>query len=111
MESLPYPDNLDNHFTVDPDKFDFYAMDCYRRTGEGVMATMQAEEVIRKAIAPDGSLRAPMRVAEARTTLAVASARGGDLDGAVELGTPRIRREQGGLGREHRVELGGVTSV
>jgi hypothetical protein len=90
LESLPYPDNLDNHFTVDPDKFDFYARDCYRRTGEDVMATMQAEEVIRKATSPDGSLRAPMRVAEARTTLAVASARGGDLDGAIELGTSAL---------------------
>jgi hypothetical protein len=36
MESLGYPDNLDNHFTFDPDKFDFYAMDCYRRSGDGV---------------------------------------------------------------------------
>jgi transcriptional regulator with XRE-family HTH domain len=90
LESLPYPDNLDNHFTVDPDKFDFYAMDCYRRTGEDTMATMQADEVIRKSTATDGSLRAPMRVAEARTTLAVASARGGDLDGAVELGASAL---------------------
>lgn len=90
LESLPYPDNLDNHFTVDPDKFDFYAMDCYRRTGEDTMATMQADEVIRKSTATDGSFRAPMRVAEARTTLAVAAARGGDLDGAVELGASAL---------------------
>jgi hypothetical protein len=27
MESLPYPDNLDDYFTFDPDKFDFCAMD------------------------------------------------------------------------------------
>jgi hypothetical protein len=31
-----------------------------------------------------------MRVAEARTTLAVASARGGDIDGEVELGTSAL---------------------
>lgn len=30
LESLPYPENLDHHFVVDPMKFDFYAMDCYR---------------------------------------------------------------------------------
>jgi transcriptional regulator with XRE-family HTH domain len=30
LDSLPYPDNLDHHFVVDPTKFDFYAMDCYR---------------------------------------------------------------------------------
>jgi hypothetical protein len=47
MESLPYPDNLDNHFTFDPDKFDFYAMHCYRRSGDDAMATLHAQEVIR----------------------------------------------------------------
>ena len=34
LAGLPYPDNLDNHFVVDPAKFDFYAMDCYRVLGE-----------------------------------------------------------------------------
>jgi hypothetical protein len=90
LESLPYPDNIDNHFTVDPDKFDFYAMDCHRRVGEDAMATMHAHEVIRKSTAPDGSLRSPMRAAEAHTTLAVAAARGGDLDGAIEVGTAAL---------------------
>jgi len=86
LETLPYPDNIDNHLTFDPDKFDFYAMDCYRRTGENAMDTMHADEVIRKSTAPDGSLRSPMRVSEAHTTLAVVSAREGDLDGAIEAG-------------------------
>jgi hypothetical protein len=90
MESLPYPDNLDNHFTFDPDKFDFYAMDCHRRVGEDATATMYAREVLRKSAAPDGSLRSPMRAAEAHTTLAVALAREGDLDGAIESGTTAI---------------------
>ena len=90
LESLPYPDNLDNHFTVDPDKFDFYAMDCHRRVGEDATATLYAREVLRKSTAPDGSLRSPMRAAEAHTTLAVASAREGDLDGAIESGTTAI---------------------
>jgi hypothetical protein len=90
LETLPYPDNIDNHFTFDPDKFDFYAMDCYRRTGENAMATMHAHEVIRKSTAPDGSLRSPMRVSEAHTTLAVVSVREGDLEGAVEAGTAAL---------------------
>ena len=90
LESLPYPDNIDNHFTVDPDKYDFYAMDCYRRTGENAMARMHANEVIRKSTAPDGSLRSPMRVTEAHMTLAVVSAREGDLDGAVEAGSTAL---------------------
>jgi hypothetical protein len=47
---------------------------------------MHANEVMRKSTAPDGSLRSPMRVSEAHTTLAVVSAREGDLDGAIEAG-------------------------
>jgi hypothetical protein len=90
LESLPYPDNIDNHFNVDPDKFDFYAMDCYRKTGEDVMADMLANEVITKATLPDGSMRSPMRIAEAKTTLAVSSARQGSLDGAIEFGTQAL---------------------
>jgi hypothetical protein len=86
LESMPYPTNIDNHFAFDPDKFDFYAMDCYRRAGEDTLATMHAGEVIRKSTGPDGTLRSPMRVAEAHTTLAVAAARTGDLDLAVEAG-------------------------
>ena len=38
LDTLPYPDNLDNHFVVDPTKFDFYAMDCYRMLAEDGMA-------------------------------------------------------------------------
>jgi transcriptional regulator with XRE-family HTH domain len=90
LETLPYPSNIDNHFTFDPDKYDFYAMDCYRRTGEDAMARMHASEVLRKSTAPDGSLRSPMRASEAHTTLAVVSAREGDLDGAVEAGSTAL---------------------
>lgn len=86
LESLPYPENVNNHFAIDPDKFDFYAMDCYRRTGENSLATMTAEEVIRKSTAPDGTARTPMRIAEAKTTLAVVAAREGDLEAATNLG-------------------------
>ena len=28
LDVLPYPENLAHHFVVDPNKFDFYAMDC-----------------------------------------------------------------------------------
>jgi transcriptional regulator with XRE-family HTH domain len=90
LESLPYPSNIDNHFTFDPDKFDFYAMDCYRHIGEDPMARMHAKEVIRKSTRPDGSFRSPMRASEAFTTLAVASARDGDLDGAIETGSAAL---------------------
>ena len=57
-EALPYPD-VRNHFMVDPDKFDFYALDCYRHAGENALAQVHAEEVIRKATLPDGTIVSP----------------------------------------------------
>jgi tetratricopeptide (TPR) repeat protein len=86
LEALPYPDNLDHHFVVDPTKFDFYAMDCYRHLGEDRMASTLANEVIQASTDFDGTERAPMRLAEARFTLGVAAAREGDPEGAVRYG-------------------------
>ena len=86
LDSLPYPDNLDNHFVVDPTKFDFYAMDCYRMLAEDKMAENLADEVIRASTDFDGTERAPMRLAEARITLGVVAARQGDLEQAVHHG-------------------------
>jgi hypothetical protein len=75
LAGLPYPDNLDNHFVVDPARFDFYAMDCYRVLGEDRMAETLATEVIRASTDFDGTERSPMRMAEARLTLAVTAGR------------------------------------
>lgn len=90
LETLPYPDNVRNHFAIDPDKFDFYAMDCYRKTGEDNLATVYADEVIRKSTAPDGTPQAPMRIAEAQITFAVAAARRGDLEEALSIGNAAL---------------------
>jgi hypothetical protein len=86
LDTLPYPENCDHHFVVDPMKFDYYAMDCYRTVGADSMAEHLAEEVIEANTDFDGLERAPMRMSEARITLGVVRARGGDLDGAVSLG-------------------------
>jgi hypothetical protein len=86
LAGLPYPDNLDNHFVVDPAKFDFYAMDCYRVLGEDRLAQTLAEEVIRASTGFDGTERSPMRMAEARLTLGVIAGRGGDIDAALAYG-------------------------
>ena len=86
LDSLPYPENLDNHFVVDPTKFDFYAMDCYRQLAEYKMAGHLADEVIQASTDFDGTERAPMRTAEARITLGVIAARQGDLERAVHQG-------------------------
>jgi hypothetical protein len=86
LDALPYPDNLDNHFVVDPTKFDFYAMDCYRMLAEDKLAETLADEVIRASTDFDGTERAPMRTAEARITLGVIAARQGDVEKAVHQG-------------------------
>ncbi len=57
LDSLPYPEPTDNHFVVDPDKFDFYAMDCYRLIGDDNLAEMHAREIIRKTTNADGTLK------------------------------------------------------
>jgi hypothetical protein len=98
LEAMPYPDNLDNHFVVDPAKWDFYAMDCYRILGatgnpgstENRLAQTYAQDVIRIGTDHDGTERSPMRIAEARVTLGVVSARQGDLEGAVTYGRSAI---------------------
>jgi hypothetical protein len=90
LEALPHPANLDHHFVVDPTKFDFYAMDCYRKLGEDRLAVTYAGEVIRDSTEPDGTERAPMRISEARITLAVSAARRGDLNQALSYGRRAI---------------------
>ena len=83
---MPYPDNLDHHFVVDPTKFDFYAMDCYRHVAEDRLAETLATEVIQASTDFDETERAPMRLAEARITLEVVAARQGNLEQAIHYG-------------------------
>lgn len=80
------PSRPDHHFVVDPEKWDFYAMDAYRLVGDDTRAQHHAEQVLRQGTAEDGSERAPMRMAEARLTLGVVAARAGDLEAAVAAG-------------------------
>lgn len=86
LDAQPYPDNLDHHFVVDPTKWTFYMMDCYRLAGVDALATTYADEVIRAGTDIDGSERSPMRIAEARITLGVVAGRQGDVDQAVTYG-------------------------
>lgn len=86
LEALPMPENPDNHFVVDPAKWHYYEMDVYRNVGNDALATLYAEEVLRAGVRPDGEERSPMRNAEARITLAVAAARAGDADAALDYG-------------------------
>lgn len=86
LEALPYPDNVDNHFVVDPGKWDFYTMDCYRHVGEDTLAETYAREVLRTAANADGTIIRPMRAAEARVTLGIVAARRSDLEAALTEG-------------------------
>ncbi|MGH3646657.1 MAG: XRE family transcriptional regulator [Micromonosporaceae bacterium] len=94
LETMPPPENPHHHFVVDPGKFDFYAMDCYRLLGEDRLATAYAEEVIRAGTDWDGAERSPMRIAEARITLGVAAARQGELEQAVDQGRRALASER-----------------
>jgi tetratricopeptide (TPR) repeat protein len=97
LEALPYPENLDHHFVVDPTKFDFYAMDCYRHLAEDNLAKTLANEVIQSSSDFDGTERAPMRSAEARITLGVVAARQGDLEQAVHYGERALNGQRHSL--------------
>ncbi len=86
LDKLPYPERPDNHFVVDPDKWDYYAMDTYRIVGEDELARRNAEEVMRRSVNHEGIVVAPMRQSEAQLTLAVIAARDGEADVATLLG-------------------------
>ncbi|MBO0855497.1 MAG: XRE family transcriptional regulator [Nocardia sp.] len=86
LRGLGDPVNLDNHFVVDPEKFDFYAMDCCRVAGDNRPAEEYARRVISTSTGMDGSVRKPMRVSEAQLTLAVVAVRDRDLELAVDEG-------------------------
>ncbi|WP_240139649.1 hypothetical protein [Streptomyces sp. MUM 178J] len=94
LEGMPHPENLDNHFVVDPAKFDFYSMDCYRLVGEDKLARTLADEVLRAGTDFDGTERSPMRNAEARVTLGVTAAREGDLEQALLMGERALQGDR-----------------
>ncbi len=97
LDGMPYPDNVDNHFVVDPSKYDFYVMDCYRHVGENRLARELSNEVIRASTDFHHHERWPMRIAEARITLGVVAAREGDLEEAVMHGRRAISGDRRSL--------------
>ena len=94
LERLPYPENLDNHFAVDPAKWDFYSIGCYRLLGadrdagstENKLAESYAAEVLRLGTGTAGNELSPMRNAEARVTLGVIAIRQGELERGLDYG-------------------------
>ncbi len=86
MDALPYPDSPGNHFNVDPSKFDKVIMRVSRLLGDYDLADMHAEQIIRSGRKPDGTHAIPMRVADAKASLAVSALERGDITRAIELG-------------------------
>ncbi len=86
LGKLPRPSRPSNHFIIDPDKWDFYAMDCYRVVGDNDRAEHHARRVLKLHTMPDGTERSPMRMSEARFTLAHVALRQDDLELAVGTG-------------------------
>lgn len=97
LAAMTPPLRNDNHFEVDPDKWDFYAMDAFRLAGDNDRAAEHAHEVIRKSTAVDGTERSPMRIAEARLTLAVTAARRGDFEEAMNLALVALHSDRRSL--------------
>jgi len=94
LNRQPVPAHPEHHFVIDPDKWDFYAMDCARVVGDNVLAVEHANEVMRIGKMADGSERWPMRTAEARITLAVVAARAGNLDEAINDATAALNGDR-----------------
>lgn len=97
LDRFPPPARPEHHFVVDPDKWDFYAMDAYRLVGEDDLARHHAAEVLRLGTAPDGAELAPMRMAEARLTLGAVTARAGELEEAVDMALGAFRAQRRSL--------------
>ncbi|GAA1357328.1 hypothetical protein [Streptomyces beijiangensis] len=97
LDRLPRPDHPEHHFTIDPDKWDFYEMDAYRLLGDDERAAGHARSVIRMSTGPDGTEISPMRAAEARLTLGVAAARTGEIEEAVGMGTAALAADRKSL--------------
>ncbi|TDD45555.1 XRE family transcriptional regulator [Kribbella antibiotica] len=100
LNHLPYPDRPENHFKVDPAKWDYYAMDVHRIAGDDGLASQYARTVIDDNITPDGHELSPMRVSECRITLGIVAGREGDLEQAVGLGMSALKD-----GRQSKVHL------
>ena len=90
IEDLPYPDNPGNHFTVDPYKFDKVAMRVSRLLGDYDAADLYAKQIIRKGMRPDGTHVMPMRVADAKSSMAVTALERGNVAEAVRLGNEAL---------------------
>jgi hypothetical protein len=97
LDHLPRPPHPEHHFVFDHDKWVFYAATIHAWLGDDDAAERHARAIVDRHTRPDGSSRAPMRVANARIDLALVHTRRGDLDAAVAEGTGAFEFERRSL--------------
>lgn len=87
LDRLPLPAYPEHHFTVDRDKYDFYAGTTWAWLGtDDATAEKHLRLAAAKCVLPSGRVRWPMRLAMSRLDLAMIASRRGDLDEAVAGG-------------------------
>jgi hypothetical protein len=92
LGELPEPAYPDHHFSVDYDKFDFYAGTIWTSLGtDDAIAAKHARLAAAKCVLPSGRIRWPMRLAISKLDLAVIAGRRGDLDEAVAYGAAALQ--------------------
>jgi len=82
LERMPVPARLDDHYTVDPAKWEFYAGTCYALLGQSREAERHARAVIAESSDPGGENYWPARVAISHIDLGLALAQRGQFDEA-----------------------------
>ncbi|HEY5989649.1 MAG TPA: hypothetical protein VIV12_25195, partial [Streptosporangiaceae bacterium] len=92
LDQLPEPAYPEHHFSVDHDKFDFYAGTIWTWLGiDDATAAKYARLAAGKCVMPSGRIRWPMRLAISKLDLAVIAGRRGDLDEAVAYGAAALQ--------------------
>lgn len=97
LERLPPPEHPNDHFEIESEKYDFYRMDTLRVAGADLPAVAIAHRVVSANTGVDGQELGPMRLAEARITLAVAALRAGDFHGALSYGEQALSGDRKSL--------------
>jgi transcriptional regulator with XRE-family HTH domain len=82
IERIVPPPTLDDHYTFDPAKLDFYAATVYTWLGEWDLAERSARRVIAEFSDPAGPTYWPTRVGTTRMDLGIALAHRGEVDEA-----------------------------
>lgn len=115
-DRVPTASHLDDHYTFDSSKIDFYAATAFLRLGQHREAEEHARNVILASSDPTGGNYWPTRVGSARMDLGLALARRGSVDVAAHeasqaFHSPFVRRSTLARGQELAAVLGNYSGV